>query len=88
LNWELFSPAPDWDSFSPVFSICPRSIFLATSTGNKIIDALTDGQIMFRAMMGLTGDAVTNGVLGVGATRKTWPEIRAYMNTTCGTSFL
>ena len=36
--------------------------------GNQISDALTDGLIIIRALFGLTGNALTNGALGPGAT--------------------
>ena len=55
--------------------------------GNKSIDPLTDGLLMLRAMFGLTGDAVTTGALGPGASRSTWSAIRSYLNTNCGNSF-
>ncbi|MBK7473243.1 MAG: hypothetical protein IPI73_24065 [Betaproteobacteria bacterium] len=37
--------------------------------GNGGIDALTDGLILIRAMFGLTGTSVTNGVIGSGSPR-------------------
>ena len=41
--------------------------------GNGSIDALTDGLIVVRAMLGFTGSAVTNGAVGDGTpTRATW----------------
>jgi hypothetical protein len=56
--------------------------------GNQSIDALTDGLLILRAMLGLTGDAVTSGgVIGAGATRSSWGTIRPYLNTNCGGNF-
>ena len=56
--------------------------------GNGSIDALTDGLILIRAMFGLTGPAVTNGVIGGGMpTRTTWAQIQSYLNANCGTNF-
>jgi hypothetical protein len=51
------------------------------------IDALTDGIILVRAMLGLTGSAVTAGALGPMASRNSWQAIQAYLNGHCGTSF-
>lgn len=55
--------------------------------GNGIVDPLTDGLILVRAMLGLTGSGVTTGVLGNGATRDTWDKIRTYMNDNCEPQF-
>ena len=57
--------------------------------GNGVTDALTDGLMLLRAMFGLTGTSVTNGAVASSPlpTRATWPLIRAYVNTTCGSSF-
>lgn len=55
--------------------------------GNGVVDALTDGLLMLRAMMGLTGPAATSGVIGLNATRTTWTEIRPFLNNNCGTTF-
>jgi CHRD domain len=51
------------------------------------IDATTDGLLIARAMLGLTGTAVTNGALGVAALRTSWADIRTFLNGQCGTSF-
>ena len=56
--------------------------------GNGSIDALSDGLMIMRAMFGLTGTAVTSGAIGDGTpSRATWPDIRAFMNLSCGASF-
>lgn len=55
--------------------------------GNGTIDALTDGLMMLRAMLGMTGTAVTTGALGANPTRNAWASIRLYLNGNCGTSF-
>ena len=55
--------------------------------GNHTIDALTDGLIIIRAMLGMTGSSVTNAATGSGATRTTWAQIQPYLNGNCGTSF-
>ena len=48
--------------------------------GDRIVDPLTDGLLLARAMMGLTGAAVTNNAIGAGATRTSWAQIRLYLN--------
>jgi hypothetical protein len=68
--------------------IQPKIHFRALNAdGNGATRALSDGLILLRAMLGLTGTAVTNGAVAPGATRATWPAIRAYLNTRCGMSF-
>lgn len=52
--------------------------------GTGTTDAATDGVLLLRAMFGLTGTAVTNGVAANG---QTWATIRNYLNTQCGGSF-
>jgi hypothetical protein len=52
--------------------------------GNNAVDALTDGMLLLRAMMGFTGTAATGGAVGQGATRSDWVAIRAYLNGNCG----
>jgi hypothetical protein len=57
--------------------------------GNGTVDAMTDGLLLLRAMLGLTGTAVTtNAVGGNTPSRPTWDLIRPYLNGNCGTSFL
>jgi len=69
-------------------SIQPKIHFRALDIdGNGSTSALSDGLILMRAMLGLTGTAVTNGAVAPGATRATWPAIRTYLNTRCGMSF-
>jgi alpha-tubulin suppressor-like RCC1 family protein len=48
------------------------------------VSALSDGLIMVRAMFGLSGTAVTDGLTGANATRPTWPQIRAHLSVSCG----
>ena len=55
---------------------------------NGSVDALTDGLMLLRAMLGLTGTTVTNGAIGGGTpTRTTWAQIQPYLNGNCGTNF-
>ncbi len=47
--------------------------------------AMLDGIVLMRAMFGLTGTAVTNGInFPVGTVRTTWSDIKAHLNTNCG----
>jgi hypothetical protein len=55
--------------------------------GNQVIDARTDGLILIRAMLGLTGASVTEHALGSGASRDTWAAIRQFLNGNCGSNF-
>jgi hypothetical protein len=55
--------------------------------GDNAIDAMTDGLVLMRAMLGLTGSSVTNAAISAGATRKTWAQIREYLNGNCGANF-
>jgi hypothetical protein len=55
--------------------------------GNGLLDALTDGLILIRAMFGLSGPAVTNGAVYPGAPRQQWSDISAFFNANCGTTF-
>ncbi len=48
--------------------------------GNGQVDALTDGLMIMRKLLGQTGTAITQGALGVGATRNT-ADIEAYIQT-------
>ena len=60
------------------------------ATGGSATLAATDGEVILRAMLGLTGSAVTNG-LGLasegGASRTSWTNIQSWLNTTCGANF-
>jgi hypothetical protein len=51
--------------------------------GNGSVSATSDGLMGLRALLGLSGTAVTTGALGAGA-RWSWPEIRAVMTQNCG----
>ena len=51
-------------------------------------NAVTDGLMLVRAMLGFTGTAVTNGAIFGTPPRNTWPLIRDYLNGNCGTNFL
>jgi len=44
--------------------------------GNQIVDPLTDGVLLVRAITGLTGTAVTNGAVGPNASRTTWMQMQ------------
>ncbi len=53
--------------------------------GNGVIDSQSDGLLILRAMLGMTGTAVTSGALGnPPRTRGDWAAIRGYLNTACG----
>ncbi len=71
-----------WNAISPYINPAFLDI-----DGNSAVDSKTDGLMLLRMMFKLSGDAVTNNAVGVGATRANWPAIRDYVNTQCGTSF-
>ena len=48
--------------------------------GNQTISATTDGLMLLRAMLGLTGTAVTNGATATGAPRTTWEQIAPFVH--------
>ena len=48
--------------------------------GNGKVDAMTDGLMILRKLAGQTGTAITQGALGLGATRS-FSEIEAYIQT-------
>ena len=48
--------------------------------GNNSINALTDGLLLLRAMLGLTDTAVTIGAIGAGATRTTWAQSQPFVH--------
>ncbi len=50
-------------------------------------NAVSDGLMLVRAMLGFTGTAVTNGAIIGTPLRNTWPLIRDYLNQNCGTNF-
>jgi hypothetical protein len=63
--------------------LCGASATLVSTLdidGNCAVDPLTDGLLLTRTMLGLTGTAVTSNAVGAGATRTTWEQIRVYYN--------
>ena len=48
--------------------------------GNQSISATTDGLMLLRAMLGLTGTAVTTGATVAGAPRTSWAQIAPYVH--------
>ncbi|TAF99756.1 MAG: hypothetical protein EAZ43_15110 [Betaproteobacteria bacterium] len=50
-------------------------------------NAVSDGLMLIRAMLGFTGTAVTTGAIIGSPPRNTWALIRDYLNQNCGTNF-
>ena len=48
---------------------------------NGSIDALTDGLLILRYLFGLSGDTLTNGVIGSDANRTDSEQIENYIST-------
>ncbi len=74
------APRTTWAQIAPYVHLAALNL---DGTGNA--NAATDGVLLLRAMFGLTGTAVTNGIATNG---KTWTDIRTYLNTQCGGNFL
>ena len=49
--------------------------------GNGSGDALTDGLLLMRHLFGLSGETMTSGVIGAGATRVSYADILAYISS-------
>lgn len=73
------APRTSWEQISPYVHLAALNL---DGTGNT--SAATDGVLLLRAMFGLTGTAVTNGIATNG---QTWATIRNYLNTQCGGNF-
>lgn len=53
--------------------------------GNGKVEALTDGLLVLRALLGLTGNSVTQNAIGNNnPARPDWTSVRTYLNNTCG----
>ena len=53
--------------------------------GDGVIDASRDGLIFLRAMLGFKNASINSGIsIATFANRKTWPDLRSYLNTRCG----
>jgi len=46
----------------------------------------TDGLLLTRIALGITGNAALAGAISPAATRNTWPKIRDYLVNQCGMS--
>ena len=52
--------------------------------GDDVVLATTDGLMLLRVALGLTGDAVVANATAPGAPRKTWAQVRPYLVQQCG----
>lgn len=50
-------------------------------------NASNDGVILLRAMLGLSDFAIVAGATSGSPPRDTWPSVRHYLNSSCGTNF-
>jgi hypothetical protein len=55
--------------------------------GDGAINATTDGLMLVRAMLGMTGTSVTSGAVTGSSPRNNWTSIRQHLNTACGGNF-
>ena len=74
------APRTTWEQIAPFVHLAALDI-----DGDGATRPASDGVMLLRAMFGLTGTAVTNGAV-VGS--RTWADIRNYLNTQCGGSFV
>ena len=54
--------------------------------GDGKVLATTDGLMLLRISLGLTGAAVTSNAINPAGTRPDWTSVKNYVNTTCGLS--
>ena len=54
--------------------------------GDGAVLATTDGLLLARAAVGITGNAIVAGALGAAATRTSWPQIRDFLVSQCSMS--
>lgn len=71
------APRTTWAQIEPYVHLAALNL---DQSGNTT--AASDGVLLLRALFGLTGSAVTQGV-----TTRTWADIRAYLNSECGGNF-
>ncbi|MBL8310115.1 MAG: hypothetical protein JNL19_06820 [Burkholderiales bacterium] len=63
-----------------MWEILPPAECVMDLDGNGVHDAKTDGLMILRAMLGFTGNAVTDGAIGANAIRNSWAEIQSVLN--------
>ena len=75
--------APDATVTSPdaIANFINQRVSVFDLDGNGSLDALTDGLLLLRHLFGLSGDAMTNGVIGFGATRTSYDQIKSHIDT-------
>lgn len=73
-------------SYNAKFMTYTGQLFACTMDidGDGVYRATTDGAMLLRALLGMTGTAVTNGLVGHNPPRNTWAEIREHLNNHCG----
>ncbi len=52
--------------------------------GDGLVSATTDGLMVLRVALGITGNAVVTNATAPGAPRNTWALVRPYLTTQCG----
>jgi hypothetical protein len=73
--------AADLTTPSAAYPNCSSSVVGAPDGAN----AMLDGVVLIRVMLGLSGDSVTNGInFPAGTSRMTWADIKAHLNANCG----
>jgi len=63
-----------------MWEIIPPAFCVMDVDGNGVHDAATDGVIIVRAMLGLSGNAITASAIGANARRTNWTQIQPVLN--------
>lgn len=63
-----------------MWEMLPPAYCVMDVDGNGVHDAATDGVLIVRAMLGITGAATVNNAIGSNAKRTTWAEIQPVLN--------
>ena len=63
--------------------LCAQTVCNLDVDGDGRFLSTTDAVILTRLALGITGAAVVEGATGSGATRRTYEEIRSYLDVQC-----
>jgi len=83
-NFLSHTPDPAWDTatgVTPWYKHCGAPPPSLDIDGNGTADALTDGLLMIRYLLGVRGDALIQGAVGDGAQRTSAIDIETYIQS-------
>jgi YD repeat-containing protein len=87
ITLEAISPRGRlYDQGNEVMALAQAQNLTFDIDGDGTVNAMTDGIILLRVSLGLTGDAVTANAVNPAGSRTSWASIRDHLNTTCGLS--